>query len=265
MRETLKLTPEVRNGLDRVLSRSLNEGNRKSKAERFSFASSEDAVTWTIFCHLQNTSALSSVCQINEAPLATFYWGAEHPCREEFLRDQLRSILTSTLGEDSRRFTEPDVIVVSPRWLVFVEVKHKSPNDRKPDYTHFARYLKIGNEFFKKPTIVATSGYYELTRNWIAGSLWARELGKNFRRINLGPEACRNSASKFAALLKMDQSRQFEFVAWTEFFNRIERPVPKWLSKYVREKGILKTNRSIPRQQSRIIEWIICPQGGSQS
>lgn len=229
---------DVREGLDDVLSHSLNVGNRTSKTERFAFDSSEDAITWTVFRYLQDTSQLSSACAVRDIPEAVLYWGAQHPQGGKVLRQRLEKILKVTLGEDPRRLSEPDVVIAFGQLLVFIEVKHQSPNELKPDYAHFARYLEAGGELFKGAADVAGSGFYELTRNWIAGSLLAGHLGKKFLLINLAPKSCGSSASKFGELLQQDNSHQFQFVPWTKLLERIQRPWTPWFAEYVRMKGI---------------------------
>jgi hypothetical protein len=65
---------QVTDGLEDVLRASLNVRNRTAKRAKFCFATSEDAVTWTVFRWLADADALALLPQVWTAqPNATSY------------------------------------------------------------------------------------------------------------------------------------------------------------------------------------------------
>ena len=221
-RAELNVPAEVRPGLDNAISHALNVQNRESKRMKFAFESSEDAVTWTVFRYLQLASAVGAALDLDEAVEDMLFWGVSYPPSATSVRDHLERILLHVLNEDPLRFTEPDVIILLKGSLVFVEVKYGSPNDCQPGYKHFDRYLPHAVDLFARSADhVKATGFYELTRNWVVGSLLARQLGRKFLLINLGPERCRPSAVSFAETVAIDEERNFRFDSWAELLSRI--------------------------------------------
>lgn len=227
---------EVHDGLAKVLAQSLNETSRTSKAHRFAFETSEDAVTWVVFRYLRQTRQVSpALGRGTQKCDAILFWGVQHPpSLEQSLRHPLVSVLRDTLHEDPSRLSEPDVILLLDETLVFIEAKYTSANDRKPGYINFPRYLEPPRHLFSKTaTEVAADGYYELTRNWVIGSLLARQLNMTFLLVNLANPACADSARRFAASLRQSERRRFEFITWADLLSRTTTPHPKWFETYL--------------------------------
>lgn len=240
-RPELNVPAEVRDRLSETLASSLNLVNRSSKRAKFAFETSEDAVTWTCFRYLQKTNQLNAVSGQDISSPQLLLWGApcstldrNHECL--LLIDELKDVLEG-VGERKDRLTEPDVILFDSRSIIIIEAKHRSRNDLKRHYKNFDRYLKVGSRFFKKsPDDVAATGYYELTRNWVAGNLLAERRKVRFTLINLAPGSCRRSAADFAEMLKEQTDTAFSFLSWKELLLRLSTPMDDWFGNYVKSR-----------------------------
>lgn len=226
----------VHAGLARCLDQSLNEQARPMKKARLLAETSEDAVTWTVFRHLQQTGQLGKVLGIGDGRV--LFWGAEPTGdpRNNDLRNLLVEILSRQLGESRKHLSEPDVLIVTRREVVTLEVKVRGSNLPQSDYRHFDRYLPKALPLFRDPMAVKRQGYYELTRNVVITFLLARRLNLDWQVINLGREDCRPSAEAFKASLQ--PKVPFEFLNWQEFCDRIPSPQPEWFETYLKEKGL---------------------------
>src|SRR6266404_5480622 len=144
-RKDLNVPSEVRGGLEETLRQAMNIKNRTNKAAKFAFETSEDAVTWTVFRYLQDTRQLPQAIDVRDEPEDLLFWGVRYShSADTSLRSALEGILATELGEDPQKLTEPDVIVSFKNRVAFIELKYRSPNDRKPHYKNFPRYLGPG-------------------------------------------------------------------------------------------------------------------------
>jgi hypothetical protein len=230
----------VRAGLASALAQAVNETNRANKRAKFCFETSEDAVTWTSFNALEKAGRLSAA--IPDAPEARprmLLWGAPLVGRDAArIASELRSVCIG-LGEDERRLSEPDVILVWAELLVFIEAKYRSPNDRQPHYRNFDLYVDDRRDLFAvPPDKVAAAGFYELTRNWRIGIELAQRLNlREFRLVNLGGPALTVSASQFAATIRQTDARRFWHTRWAELLEK-SAPLESWLAEYVKARGL---------------------------
>lgn len=241
-RKELNVPAEVRDAIDDVLGKSLNARNRKNKAARFAFETSEDALTWTAIRYLQRSGQVCSALDLPQNEVdSVLIWGADLPGnKDSVVSVALKRVLIHVLGERQNSLTEPDVVVLSGDWLVFVEVKYRSGNSRQREYTHFQRYLDAGPELFVfEPARVKADGYYELVRNWVAGSALARTLRKRFLLVNLTGDGCAVSAAHFAESLEQTPERIFRHLTWTAFLDRLKQPTEPWFASYLEKKGLL--------------------------
>jgi hypothetical protein len=207
--------------LNETLAAAANIGNRASKAAKFTYSTSEDAVTWMIFRWLQDENALAIAAEAagvsapaGEAEL--LFWGAPVGGGETELSQQLRAICLAVDGK-ADRLTEPDVVIAWPGDVFFVEVKYRSANEHKAGYAHFERYTSgaaAAGLFAGSPADVAAGGWYELSRNWRIGAELATERDARLTLVNLGPARLEPEAAKFAATLEQTAERRFAFVAW---------------------------------------------------
>jgi hypothetical protein len=154
------------------------------------------------------------------------------------IASELRSICTG-LGEDERRLSEPDGILVWDELLIFVEAKYRSPNDRQPHYGKFDLYVDDRDDLFAvSPRDVAAAGFYELTRNWRIGIELAERLNvREFRLLNLGGRSLSESAREFAATIRRTDARRFRHTRWAELLDK-SAPLEPWLAEYAKARGL---------------------------
>jgi hypothetical protein len=209
--------------LNETLAAAANVGNRTTKISKFTYSTSEDAVTWTIFRWLEDEGAQELIARAAGLPTPKgdpeiLYWGAPIGGQPTNLSIQLQNIC---LGIDGKayRLTEPDVVIAWPSQVVFVEVKYQAKNEYKPGYPHFARYTdgQAAADTFALPAVeVSDAGWYELTRNWRIGSQLAVERKAAFTLVNLAPERIRGEATRFEATIRKTRTRRFAFVSWAQ-------------------------------------------------
>jgi hypothetical protein len=232
-------TPELnvpepyRKELLATLAAAANVSNRPSKRSKFTYSTSEDAVTWTIFRWLEEAEALAVLAEtaerrLGDAPAEILYWGAPVGGGATELSSQLREVSLSVDGSPDR-LTEPDVVIAWPGDIVFVEVKYRAKNDQQSGYPHFNRYTTgcaATGLFAVSPTEVAAHGWYELTRNWRIGTSLAATRRSRFTLVNLGPRQRGKEAAAFAATISQTTERKFAFVRWAALLERARQRVP---------------------------------------
>jgi hypothetical protein len=240
----LNVPQQVAAGLEDTLRRSVNVANQLSKRQKFCFSTSEDAVTWTIFSWLVEAEALDLVpaaAGLGMPPgrAELLLWGCPQRSGHE-LADDLKAVCDE-LGENPERRSEPDVILAWPNTLIFVEVKYRAPNDRRPGYGNFDRYLKRNGVFAKSPEEVAAAGYYELVRNWRIGTELAERTKRPvFLLLNLGPVRLARRDAGLAELFATTPTRTFSPLSWSALIQtmRKARPLPDWLDAYIAEREL---------------------------
>jgi hypothetical protein len=234
---------EVHDGLEDALEQALNERNRPSKRNAFCSASSEDAVTWTVFRGLDRIGRLARVAQAitpdhpESRDVDLLLWGVPVASPTgAAIREQLIAV-TDELGEASMSRSEPDVILVTETHVVFIEAKTGSRNDVNPSANGWGTYLKDEALFCVEPDQVQSAGYYELVRNWVIGNKLADRLGRDFLLINLGPAGLAADVKRLAPLLGTTAHRSFTHGRWAEMLAEAE-PLPHWLGEYVDRVGL---------------------------
>jgi hypothetical protein len=140
------------------------------------------------------------------------------------------------LKEGSEYLSEPDVILVGPSQLVFVEVKYNELNQAEPNDRGFSRYLDRSQGHFTSSDHVKQAGYYELTRNLVIGHLIAQQIGVPFVLVNLASGACVESARSFRETLI--SPLMFKFVSWPDLAARIRQPLEPWFADYLSAKKL---------------------------
>ena len=239
----LNVPPEARDGLTAALEGAINIHNRLNKRDKFCSENSEDAVTWTVFQGLRHASPLSGVLE-GEGEPSLILWGVPicGPLANS-AADRLIAI-SDKLGENSKSRTEPDVIVAWSNVIAFIEVKYRSPNDIKPNYKHFDKYLRGREDLFRSsPAEIKKSGFYELVRNWRIGAELAEQSGRRFELINLGPDGLKKSSDNFGSQVAQSETgddsagRKYTFMSWSNLLAGAE--LPPWLRDYARAKKLL--------------------------
>jgi hypothetical protein len=235
---------EVRAGLIETAGRSINVRNRTTKLFRLGFASSEDAVTWTVFRYLAQMRTLRerlAACgnpvarQARDEP-AMLLWGCPVPredCTASAVADSLLHVVGKVLKEPKASYSEPDVVLdFDDAGVVIVEAKYKSGNDRKSfDYSGWSRYLSAVS--FSDAESVRRSGMYELARNWrildeLAG-------GRKASLVNLGLSIEGLESQRlatFRASLRTTPRRDFRVMTWESLVGEVPR-LPEWLQRWL--------------------------------
>ena len=246
------IPPESRHGADEALRRALNVRNRQSKWARFGFVpTSEDALTWVIFTYLLRAGLILKTLQrlgfaaddLNGSAPSLLLWGV--PIDEcsggEELRQQLEMLCTS-LGEDPQSLSEPDVIIDLGRTgIVFIEVKHRSGNDRqKPDYVGWDKYCSP--ELAWDIGTIKDSGCYELARNWRLLNGLASD--RRATLINLGPPSLFSGKEgerldRFAQGLNATKLTEFRKLSWNEFLSDAFSDAPDWFIDFCSKRRVI--------------------------
>lgn len=178
---------ELHEGIDHVMTNSINETAKTNKPIRLGFSTSEDTLTWIFFSYfakkselaiLQNILALKN--QIEEILL----WGVPIINIQQY--DYVNTLKRACLKfrENVDRLSEPDCIVITKTEVMFIEVKLFSENPRlkDKDLNKFDKYF--ANESYSDYSKAISSRLYELVRNWTIGNEFAN--GKKFYLMNLG-------------------------------------------------------------------------------
>lgn len=228
---------QVRSGALETLSLALNEKHRPDKLVKFGFSTSEDALTWTVFHHLNRTGQLHSALYscgstgAQSGPLHMLLWGVPDPLDSpdgNRLRQQLIAIC-DRLGEAPTRRSEPDVIVdFGDGGLAVIEVKYSSRNDSKKFGSRYNRYV-LAPDTFADVAAIGRSELYELTRNWRIGVELAS--GRPFTLVNLvvgDTDPHRTTEFRRGLDLKVGN---FLVIRWRDFITHFQHP--DWLESYL--------------------------------
>jgi hypothetical protein len=238
---------EIAEGIGPVLANSINEVNRRKKADWFCASTSEDAITWSVFRWLQQAGKASLLPELSlaRAPAgqaSLLLWGAPAGGPEaESLRDSVIEA-SNSFEEDHRRRTEMDVMLVWPDLVMVVEVKYRSPNDRRAGKCGPRLRQYVTPEFFTADSAeVDREGYYELVRNWALGALLAQRLRRPFLLVNLAPAARRLDIERLRPQLNVAEDRRIAFVSWGELAGAMERDgsAPEWLRGYLTARQLI--------------------------
>jgi hypothetical protein len=246
---------QVHGGLLETLALALNERNRDNKRVKFGFSTSEDALTWTVFKYLHDSTRLMAVLRRAGLPIpdrvsrpdAMLLWGVPVPLdrvgneRGWLVRAQLEAI-ADKLDENAGSRTEPDVLIdLGPHGVTIIEVKHRNPTDvRASDYAGWNYYYPPDSPL-AYAAAMRLSKCYELARNWRFGLELAAEPRRPSTLVYLGPgELFRGSGAKrlqpFEACLPEVGTARFQKVTWQDLVCAIEQ-APDWLVRYVGSRG----------------------------
>jgi len=213
-----------------VMERALNQRNRKNKIRRAKFEKSEDTLTWSVFSHLEKRGLMAVAPRTLTGvawndPVDVLYWGYNDQ-GPETLREQLIAVLKG-LGESTRSFSEPDLILHAPQTgLVFVEVKYAPPNRSSFELRKAKRYLEAGADHLQPDC--GGMQHYELLRNWVTGCLLAAQLDLPFWLINLVRRGEETDIERdFGQFLRQDDRHQFRRTEWKGLFEAL-CPVLAW-------------------------------------
>jgi|GEM_PF-836922 len=207
--------------LDKTLDESINLKNRSNKKIKIGFSSSEDAVSWifiNFFIQKNKLDLLQEVLNLDSKILEIFMWGV--PQLGYIKNNNKLKEICENLGEDKRLFTEPDIILVNEKDVLFIEVKVKSGNETKdPSKKDFDKYLE--NEFYIDKRLAKESRYYELIRNWTISHYFSSN--KPAKLINLAPMRLFAKSHNLDIFEKsLNTPKNFIQLAWEDVIERLD-------------------------------------------
>ncbi len=175
---------------DLAILRAISRVKRESRMAR---DNSEDAVTWNIFRGLEKSghlsAAISAACGTRLLVSELIFWSYSPSAQGTW---QPLAQARKEFGEFPRRSSEPDLIAVSDRAVIWIEAKVTATNKTAPtDLSDTKQYLTGGNEWFQQvfaadyATVALTDKKYELLRFWLLGSWIAHQMDQDFYLVNL--------------------------------------------------------------------------------
>lgn len=211
----------------------------KAETNRISRERSEDAVSWNVFRYFERADRTSELvhhvgsveCQTAE----TIYWSYSPNENRPWTplldaRVEFGEALNQSNAAFGKGVSEPDIILLTDRHLIFVEAKFGSgnttsgkPNEVERRVKNPKSYTTGGDNLFET---VFTSSYetvvrdqkYELLRFWLMGSWIAQNLGKSFILANLVRERSEQDIEKkFGQHVRQTDERKFARWTWESF------------------------------------------------
>jgi len=232
-------TFEYQNELDNILWKEkidldlFKRVKTVKRESRIARDNSEDAVSWNVFRFLEKTKMLTGLL----AELTKSYAKNPEIIYWSYSQSQLGAWnhLQNARKEfemDSKKGSEPDIIVKSDDTLFFVEAKLTASNNtvfksRNPKVQK--KYETGGNGWYTRAfysdfeTIAISEKKYELLRFWLIGSWIAALLNLDFCLVNLVlSEREKNIERIFRRHVKEDQRKVFVRITWEDIYEYIQ-------------------------------------------
>jgi hypothetical protein len=237
---------EVHAGLAETLAVSVSVVARAGKAWKFCSANSEDAATWTVVRAMQMAGQLDRLAialglghLTGGRPPRVLLWGAPAPGSNGIAAEAASHLeqISRDLGENPRRRSEPDVVVVWDQLVVVIEAKLGSRNDRqKKGLERFDRYLSCPELWSAAPAEIKRVGFYELVRNWLIAWELAERTGAGHAVLaNLAPARHAVDVERFRRLVSGSGVRRVEHLRWASL---LASAGPAWLEDYASRLGL---------------------------
>ncbi|HKL85766.1 MAG TPA: hypothetical protein VJ861_05495 [Treponemataceae bacterium] len=217
----MNVPEQVRALLPEIIDKSINVNNRTAKKIKLGFNTSEDALTWTVFRHLQISNGISALIESITSNKSTgqcvvYYWGTP-VTDEDMIITSKRKLLESVLleiGENDQKMSEPDIIIEDDETLIFLEIKFGSLNDSQDTSEKWKKY--DNRRYFKENIMnVPNLREYQLVRNWCIGNMLAEKTGKKFKLINLVfSDKDTNDLAEFKDNLNQTEKSAFKRMNW---------------------------------------------------
>jgi len=200
------------------------------RESRIARDNSEDALTWNVFRYFDKTNRLSEILSfITGKPLEDYeliYWSYLPKSKNTW--DELNSARTE-FGEELKRSSEPDLIAINDKAVIFIEAKLTATNNTQPSDPNNPKKYTIGgngwyNEVFKSDytTIASTAKKYELLRFWLLGSWIASKTNREFYLVNLvRAEDEKDIISSFIPHIRENETRHFVRATWENIYSHI--------------------------------------------
>jgi hypothetical protein len=266
-------TFEYDNEIDNLLWKNetdvtlLEAVKRVKRESRISRDNSEDAISWNVFCYLEDTNQvaklLSWVTHTEQHLIELMYWSysqKSHGAWPELNKAR------KEFGENLQRSSEPDLIALTDTALFFIEAKLTATNNTLPSGSNNStNYLTGGNKWHTQvfvsdfDTVAIKAKKYELFRFWLLGSWLANEMNLDFYLLNVVlTERETDIEKKINPHIRTGTNRQFKRVTWEEIYSFIAGYAPEDHNKsvileYFRNKTI-GYNRSGELQKAFMVE-----------
>jgi hypothetical protein len=203
---------------------------RSSKREcRMARDNSEDAVTWNVFRYLERSALLGGLlsswigCPITNPQV--IYWS--HCISEVGTWSALKRARVE-FGEGEYHGSEPDLIIVAPEAIIWIEAKVNAPNRVPGKAKTRTGYLAGGAGWFEQvfqsdyDEVALANAFYELMRFWLLGSWLSVRMDRPFFLISLVLE--RNDidlVKQFAKHIKATHARQHLRQSWESIYEYV--------------------------------------------
>ncbi len=215
--------------LDLELLKKMKTVKRES---RMAHDNSEDAVSWNVFRFLEKNNLiegfLSSITGTVQKSSEVIYWSYSQ--KENVSWSELNKA-RKEFGEETKRSSEPDIIIKTDKVLFFIEAKLTAGNETVPsDVSNSKKYETGGDSWFSKVfdsdyrTVAVVDKKYELLRFWLLGTWIVEKHDLDFYLINLvlsKREA--DIETIFKKHIKENQRNRFLRVTWENIYQYISK------------------------------------------
>ena len=204
---------------------------KKVKREsRIARDNSEDAVTWNVFRFLERNNligtTLSSIMNATLKSPEVIYWSF---CQRENSSWSELNNAREEFGEETKRGSEPDIIIKTDNALLFIEAKLTAGNETVPsEMSNSKKYETGGDNWFSKvfksayKTVAIVEKKYELLRFWLLGAWIAKQQDLDFYLANLVlSEREKDIEAIFRRHLCENQKMKFIRITWEEIYQQI--------------------------------------------
>lgn len=212
-----------------------NEIKKVKRESRISRDNSEDAVTWNVFRYLERNSLLNNFLSLISGDLHNsielILWSYSQKKNSGW---PLLIKARSEFGENIKRGSEPDIIILTDKTLFFIEAKLFSNNKTSGTCDELLKHLNnpkkyvtgednlFSNIFKSKYCSIVVDQKYELMRFWLLGSWIAKKLQLNFHLINLVLTNKELLIEKdFGKHINVDSNNIFSRITWEDIYNMI--------------------------------------------
>jgi len=194
---------------------------------------SEDAVTWNIFRYLETSGQLNGLlsqiiqttCHLSEL----IYWS--YSAKDRGVWSELKKA-RHAFGENPKSGSEPDLIAVTDKTLLFVEAKLTATNNTQSKHTG-QQYMHGGNGWYKHvfrsdfDTVAVQAKKYELLRFWLFGSWMAKEMNRDFYLLNIVlSKRDQDIEERFLPHAITNDQRHFKRITWETLYEYIVNHAP---------------------------------------
>jgi hypothetical protein len=213
---------------DQALLYQIKTVKRESRISR---DNSEDAVTWNVFRFFERNKSLddflSLVSSDFHSSIELILWSYSQKEQKGWSHLDMARL---EFGENIKRGSEPDIIILTDKTLFFIEAKINASNKTTPsEPNNLKKYTVGGQKWFSKvfksdySTIAITDKKYELMRFWLIGTWIAKELNIDFHLVNLVLNDKELLIDKeFGKHIICNSHNRFSRLSWESIYNLIK-------------------------------------------